>query len=272
MKLDYGTRISYSPIGLPFGLIRKPTLEECTTYPMSFEKFNSYESMLLLTPDLFFTEIAKEDIKETWLSLAEEERDKMTLYDLITLYSELAKEYEEIFDFFFIEKVIYENGIFFVVDPNKDITKSQVVEKDIHGFIGRKEFDITLSVLRQICCIGKEEVSVEEMKFKNEFQKNLYLKYLKDKEEEEKKQKKTKQDNKMLLSNIISAVANKHNSLNYTNIWKLTVFQLFDTFERLQANAYYDIGATRTSVWGDEKKVFESSLWYKNHYEDNKSV
>ena len=68
MRLDYGTRMSYSPIALPMGRIRKPTLEECTTLPMSFEKFNSYESMLLLTPELFFTEIIKGDAKTAWES------------------------------------------------------------------------------------------------------------------------------------------------------------------------------------------------------------
>jgi len=32
------------------------------------------------------------------------------------------------------------------------------------------------------------------------------------------------------------------------------------------ANAIYEIDSTRVSVWGDEKKTFNASLWYKNHF------
>lgn len=272
MRLDYGTRMSYSPIALPFGTIKKPTLEECTTLPMSFDKFNSYESMLLLTPDLFFTDIIKGEVRETWKSMPEEEKASMTLYDLVALYPEIATDFEEIFNFFFVEQVVYEKGVFFVIDPSKIASSDKISEEDVIGCIGKKEFDLTISVLCQICCIGKDEDTVEDMKFKNEFQKQYYLQFLKTKEEEEKKQKKAKKDNKMVLPNIISAVASKHNSINYTNVWKLTIFQLFDTFERLQANSFYDIDATRVSVWGDEKKKFDSSLWYRNNFEENKSV
>ena len=272
MKLDYGTRMSYSPIATPYGLIRKPTLEDCTTYPMSFDKFNAYESMLLLTPELFFTEIAKGKLQEIWESLSAESKENMSLYDLITIYSEVANEYREIFDFFFLENVIYDNGVFFTIKPDKSLDLKNITEDDIVGVIGKDEFAEVVSILQRICCIGKEEESVENLKFKNDFQRKLYMDYLATVEAEEKEQRKNNHDNKMVLPNIISAVANKHPSLNYTNIWKLTIFQLFDTFDRLQANAFYDMGATRTSVWGDEKKTFDSALWYKNNYEDNKSA
>lgn len=272
MRLDYGTRMSYSPIVLPMGRIRKPTLEDCTTFPMSFEKFNSYESMLLLTPELFFAEIIKGDAKTAWESTPEEEKKQITLYDLAALYPEIGKEFEEIFNFFFIEDVFYVDHVFFIVDPDKHIDKDHLTEENILGYIGKQEFDLVAGVIRQICCIGKEEDTVDDMKFKNEFQKKLYMDYLKTKAEEEAKHKKTVKDNKMVLPNIISAVASKHSSLNYTNIWKLTIFQLLDTFERLQANSFYEIDATRVSVWGDEKKTFDSTLWYRNNFENNKSV
>ena len=272
MKLEYGARMSYSPIMSRVGLIRKPTLEECVTYPMSFEKFNAYESMLLLTPELFFTEIAKGKIKEIWDSLSEEKQKEITLYDLVTIFPEVAREYAEIFNFFFLDNVIFDKGVFLVVRSEKPLDEENIADEDIVGIIDKDEFQKVIFIIQRICCIGKEEEPVENLKFKNEFQRNLYMQYLADKEAEAKEHKKSNHDNKMVLPNIISAVANKHPSLNYTNIWKLTIFQLFDTFERLQANAFYDMGATRTSVWGDEKKTFDSSLWYKNNYEDNKSA
>lgn len=88
------------------------------------------------------------------------------------------------------------------------------------------------------------------------------------------KAKKKAQENKkadinLSIPNIISSVSNMHPSINYLNIWDLTIFQLLDAFNRLQANVMYNIDCTRVSVWGDEKKTFDVSLWYKNNY-DNK--
>ena len=45
-----------------------------------------------------------------------------------------------------------------------------------------------------------------------------------------------------------------------------------DAFNRLQRNTMYDIDSTRVSVWGDEKKTFDVSLWYKNEYDKKKST
>ena len=89
-------------------------------------------------------------------------------------------------------------------------------------------------------------------------------KILKEKKQEKKK---NKLDKNMTIPNIISALSNKHPSLNYTNIWDLTIFQLLDSFNRIQANSVYEIDSTRVSVWGDEKKTFDASLWYKNEYD-----
>ena len=84
-------------------------------------------------------------------------------------------------------------------------------------------------------------------------------------QKEQKKQ--AKNDINLSIPNIISAVASKHPSLNLTSIWDLTIFQLLDSFSRLQANTVYEIDSTRVSVWGDEKKTFDPALWYKNIYD-----
>ena len=67
----------------------------------------------------------------------------------------------------------------------------------------------------------------------------------------------------LALGNIISVVANKHPSINILNIWELTIYQLWDTFNRLSNNNIYDISALSVAVWGDEKKQFNISDWFK---------
>ena len=83
--------------------------------------------------------------------------------------------------------------------------------------------------------------------------------------------KNKKADINFSLPNIVSAVSNKHPTISPITVWDLTVFQLLDAFNRMQANTIYDIDSTRVSVWGDEKKVFDVSLWYKNEYEKNQN-
>lgn len=120
--------------------------------------------------------------------------------------------------------------------------------------------------MQQICCIYSEDEDIKNLKFKNALAKKMYEKMLKAKK---KAQENKKVDINLSLPNIISSISNKHPSINYINVWDLTVFQLMDAFNRVQTNTMYEIDSTRVSVWGDEKKTFDFTLWYKNNY-DNK--
>ncbi len=65
----------------------------------------------------------------------------------------------------------------------------------------------------------------------------------------------------MSLPNIISSVAVRSLSLNWINIWDITIYQLFNEFERLQIIDQYDIASTQVSVWGDKEKKFKFGAW-----------
>ena len=127
-----------------------------------------------------------------------------------------------------------------------------------------KTFLQILDLLQQICCIHEKETAIEDMKFKNNMARKLYEKMLK---AQKKERENKKADINMSLPNIISSVSNVHPSINPLNVWDLTVFQLLDSFNRLQVNSMFKIDCTRVSVWGDEKKTFDAALWYKNHYD-----
>ena len=90
------------------------------------------------------------------------------------------------------------------------------------------------------------------------------------KTEREKAQKNNKKaDSNLSLPNLISAVSNKHNSINPINVWDLTIYQLLDSFNRLQGNSIYDMNCRQVSVWGDKDNKFDVALWYKNNYDNN---
>lgn len=264
MRLDYGTQLSPVPITLSIGTLRKPTLKEISQ--ITFDRFSFYEFFLKLSPEIYYTKFKKDDNGEAyWNSLTEEEQDKITIYNIIEEDEKIRSTYVEIFNFFFVETVIYQEGFFILLKENTAIDNPDKIKREqVRGAIAKDNFSQVMSLLQQICCIYNEEESLDDMKFKNNLARKLMEKMLKAKKKE---QETKKSDLNLTIPNIISSLANKHPSLNYVNIWDLTIFQLLDAFNRTQANSMYDIDSTRVSVWGDEKKTFDVSLWYKNNYD-----
>lgn len=261
MRLDYGTQLSPFPITLSIGILKKPTLKEISQ--LTFDRFSYYEFFLKLTPKIYYTKLKKDDGEAYWNSLTEDEQDNITIYSIIEEDGQIRRTYVEIFNFFFVETVIYQEGYFILLKEKH--TNPEVIEKEqLRGVISKKNFSQVISLIQQICCIYNEEESLDDMKFKNNLAKKLMKKMLKAKKKE---QEMKKSDLNLTIPNIISSLANKHPSLNYINIWDLTIFQLLDAFNRTQANSIYDIDSARVSVWGDEKKTFDASLWYKNNYD-----
>lgn len=262
MRLDYGTQLSPVPITLSIGTLRKPTLKEISQ--ITFDRFSFYEFFLKLSPETYYTKLRKENDGEAyWGSLTEEEQDKITIYNIIEEDDKIRSTYVEIFNFFFVETVIYQEG-FFILLKDEVANPEKIKREQVRGAIAKDNFPQVMSLLQQICCIYNEEESLDDMKFKNNLARKLMEKMLKAKKKE---QETKKSDLNLTIPNIISSLANKHPSLNYVNIWDLTIFQLLDAFNRTQANSMYDIDSTRVSVWGDEKKTFDVSLWYKNNYD-----
>lgn len=261
MRLDYGTILCPEPITLSIGTLRNPTLREIAK--LKFDKFGYYEFLIKMSPETFYTKVKGDDGKAYWESLTEEEQNKLTLYDVIMKEEPLTKLFLEIFDFFFVEPVILKEGFFILL--KEDIEDKEAVDTDnIRGVIAKENLPQVLDLIQQICCVYEKEEDIDNMKFKNSLARRLYEKMLK---ANKKNSENKKADINLSLPNIISSVSNKHPSLNPINIWDLTVFQLLDAFNRTQINTIYDIDSTRVSVWGDEKKTFDASLWYKNEYD-----
>lgn len=264
MKLDYGTQLSPYPIELSIGTLIKPKLSDIAK--LSFDKFGYYEFLLKLSPETFYSSLNSEVGAEYWESLPNDERDSITLYNLILENETLKDLFVEIFNFFFKETVIFEEGVFIILqNPNADL--SELGETDIKGIISEDSIMQVLDLIQQVCCINDEEKEDEKnLKFKNSLAEKLFKRMKKAAKEAETRKK---SDVNYTIPNIISTVSNKHQSINPVNVWDLTVFQLIDSFRRLQTNEIYGIDATRVSVWGDEKKTFDAALWYKNQYDNN---
>ena len=264
MRFDYGTQISPFPIPLSVGMLRKPKLRDIadpkSKPAMSFTKFMFYEFLISMTPKEFFTKAEVEKGQEFWDSLSEEEKRGLTVYDLIQLNPTLMQNFLEVFNFFFEETVLFVDGVFVLVNPDKDYSIDTPQREDIVGVIDSHNFSEILNYIQQVCCIAQEEEEIP--KFKNKIAERLYYQI---KEGERERNKKADKD--LTLPNVISAVTAKHYSLNYTNIWDLTIFQLLDNFGRMREGSIYEIEWTRVAVWGDEKNTFDPARWYKNDFD-----
>lgn len=266
MIFDYGTLRSSKPIKLSIGItLKKPKISDIEE--IGYNDFYLFESFLKMTPKVFYEEMDLIGAKDHWDQLTQEEKDNLTMYQAICENKKLQDIYCEVFKFFIeTEYVRFSNGIFFLLKEDVDpleIEKEEV-GKNISGIIFEDIFGEILFMLQQICGVNDDsETPIDEIKFKNKMAKEMYLK-MKEAEKQEKKRKTNNPD--FYLDNIVSAVSNRHPSINPLNVSELTVFQLLDSFNRLMENAIYEIDSTRVSVWGDEKNTFKASLWYKNRF------
>ena len=208
MLLDYGTLLSEEPIRFPIGSIKPPTIGDIKK--ITFAKFQLYEMYLQITPKDFFTNSKNSEIKQLWESLPDEEKEKMTLFNLILSDASLQNIYIEVFNFFFVEDVSFEDNVFTIYDNS-----------ELVGAIREGIFTSIIEVIQQICGVyEKKESDFREIPLKNtKTAKNIFEKLLKGrkkfKKNKEKEMAKKGNAKNWTLPNIYSAVANAHQLFKY---------------------------------------------------------
>lgn len=261
MKLDYIDLLSPEPLLLPrIGRLVPPTLREISrlTWPV----YETYLAFLSMPPSRYCTEV-KPSLRSWYEALPSEQAQLLSMYDIIVSNQELADLFCSIFHFFFAEEVIYsrEKDAFLLFTPSASSSDdTEHSEPEITGVINKSSYNQVCDLILQMNHIQVES-TVDPTKIKSEKGRKIYERIQKFKT----KQPHTSKRNADLeIGNIISAVCTRHHSINYTNVWDLTVYQLWDTFHRLQADNAYEIGRTAVSVWGDKEKKFDFNSWFKN--------
>jgi hypothetical protein len=268
MKLDYGTLISISPLELQNGLsIRSPLLKEISK--LTFPVYQFYLGILLLdiesyyngidqTPLDYDSKYSKQEkelinkIRQEYESLNEEEKEWIQPIDIISFDTSLLNNIGEALSFFLNCRLYYshDHQAFVHVDHKKIVyTLPKSFYTEIADLILQRN-----GIIRSI-------TNHEKPKFKSKLAEKLYYRT---KQAEKNREKSRNTDKNMDLPNIISAVAARHHSLNILNIWDITVYQLYDQFQRLQNNTLYDIQSMSVAAWGDDKNNFDATQWYKN--------
>lgn len=259
LKLSYFQLLSSSPVYIPrVGGILCPTLQDIADIGGD-NAYQYYLNILIMDSKQLFSMMDKSDIYET---LTDEERLLINVYDILIDNDNTAELLKTSLNFFIKEDVVFSKeyrafeikGNVFVKENNEMVEKYTTI-----GVIDKENYSDVVDVICQRNNIKGKETS-DPSKVKN---KKALAILQKIKKGAEKMAKMNKTDENMELGNIISAVANKSQSLNITNIWNLTVYQLWDCFSRLTNNAVYDMNCTGVSVWGDKDKKFDYGAWYK---------
>ena len=256
MKLEYFDLLSPEPIHIKdIGHIKSPTLREISK--IRYAQYNQYLNILLFTPEDYYNNFEKDKV-EWFKALDDDSKSKIFLYDLIINNKIILYLFLESFNFFFEETIVF-NTITnqFVLYESEEAVKNE--DKPV-GIIDNNNFYDVCDIILQRNNIFKNYANEDFKKVKN----NRALEILKKlKKGQEKQNKINKYDKKVELPNVISALASYHNSLNMTNIWDMTVYQIYDQFKRVQNNSIYNIESTSISVWGDKENKFDSTKWYQ---------
>lgn len=153
----------------------------------------------------------------------------------------------ETLSFFFDEQVVFDESTssFLTIDRNSGESIGSV------NYINYEEVR-GLILQRNYMSLPKE--SVVKKKSKRAMEREAKI------AEGRKKSKKYKdRQESMRLDNITSKLAARSPSLNIQDVYKLTIYQLYDQFTELNISLQIDTILTRWSIWG--KDDFDFSIW-----------
>lgn len=125
----------------------------------------------------------------------------------------------------------------------------------IGGFIDTKNYRTVVQIILQLLDISDDDMPEENPKFKSEKDRLFWERFQKKKKEFAKTKK---SDPNLELPNMISLLCTFHQSLNYSNICKLTIGQIRDTFSQLMKAKQLNIAEMNYSVWGGK---YDPSQW-----------
>lgn len=129
-----------------------------------------------------------------------------------------------------------------IIEINDD-KLNQLDEKDIK-IIHRDNFDDIVKIFKLQNYLEKPEEIIEEENVADEEARKLleHMKEMRKKVEEKKRQQSDYEESNIDISDIISAVSSKSNSINKLNVWDFTIYQLYDEYARLELIDNYDFG------------------------------
>lgn len=255
MNLNYFDLISPAPISIPHvGSILSPTLKDISL--IGINTYNYFLSILLMDAVTYVTMTGQ---AEQYDALSDEEKARLHIFDLMTSNIQSADLLKNVLNFFIKETVVFSetDRCFFIVNSTEN--SKEDVQKSITGTVTRENYTLVCDFICQRNNL-KMTKDTDLSKVKSKKAIEIIKKLQKGRTE---KTNTAKADKNLELGNVISAVANKHPSLNIITIWDLTIYQLWDTFSRISNNSIYEIQSMSVAAWGNKDNHFDAAAWFQ---------
>ena len=199
---------------------------------IGLQVYYAYISFLLVSAEEYLISIKREDLIPFF------KQHNLTMFDIYRDNPYERQLFIEALSFFIDGEIVFKNGEFLINNTN-------IINKEIYQKI--------LEIIAEINCL---KVNKQQETYANEKARKIAEKI------QQAKQKRSNVQSKdsVSLPDIISAVASRKESLNLLNIWDLTIYQLYDHYNRLIAEDEFDIHAMNYAYWGGE---FKAKHWSK---------
>lgn len=265
MELTYFQTLSPEPFSIGIGHIIPPKLEK--VWKLGQKNYESLLFYVVLNVSKFY-EWFIPDRYEEYCNASDEERQSITLFELVCGDEEILLEYVRVFNFFFEENVDFNiaNKRFeiYTTEQNED---EEDINVTVCGIIHEKNFTDVLKIIAQLCSVESTKSAKDEIA---EIKDKAIIAMLRKIENAKKKRGGNKSvqhkpDPLYELGNVVSVVsAYGYNNIGCTNISDVTIANLYDQFARIIIDRSYQLSARNVSVWGDKDNQFKGDSYLKN--------
>lgn len=261
VKINDFDLLSFEPINFHGLLIYKPTLADISK--MGKENFDGITNLLC---------IQEKNLKKQFLNLFPEnfiDGQDAELYNPYNFFIRQSKNNELGGDLIFLKLQL---AFFTYIQRQIQISNGNIVAlartKEEQDFVFSQEtFEDFQHIIRLINCLDiqeeeEPEIQTDNLTMKQKFEeKRKLLKQAKAKEKE--KNAENGIEKGLTLEQVISYVCAFPSSYNMTNVWNLTIYQLFDQFQKLQAKENYDHKIILLSSGMMDAKKLDVKYWIK---------
>ena len=250
MKLSYSelndrNDISIDTEGQHVGYLRKFPISEIS---QNYSTYSLYLDIMTMTTAGYFERKKK---LEEYDALSIDEKSKLNVFTLLSHDQEYQWMFLAALNFFFRESVQY--------DPTANMYITYEVKDGEPKAIGAITYTMWGEISEMIAQMNHVSIEMDEQdlsKSADERTKKVMEKLRKGRKALKKAREKTN-GARMELGNLTSIIATFVNGYNYMNVYDLTVFQLYDTYNRFLMGDVYEINRMAVSVWGDKEKKFD---------------
>jgi hypothetical protein len=266
LKLSYFDLISPTSYKIDgVGGIRAVTARDVDSLPAKNQTYQMYLQVLLIGKSDYYklSELDSSEIEKLEGEFKKKNERDLTLFDIYVGDSQLLDQIVMALNFFIDEEVAFDTQNLRFITYTED-SEREGGEINATGYITLDNYAAVYDTILQRNGVKyKEESQPEEVKFKNKSAEKLYKRM---QAENAKKAARTKKrdDAKMELGNIMSALSAMDESISMLNIWDMTIYNIYDQFERRRLNTAFNLRALNVSVWGDSDNTFDIEQWFDN--------